>query len=274
VEKIKRPSFQFYPADWRKDPALSVCSLAAKGLWVDLICIAHESETYGCLAINGSPMSDIQIARAVGEQPKVITKLLAELEQAGVFSRNDGGAIYSRRMVRDEHIRNVRGQAGRLGGNPNLVGNKVSNLDKQTDKQNPTPSSSSSSSKAACIDQVQTSTPAAQKPSTRGMQIIALLRRANIKVRDDDSNVRKWESDDTTDDQLTAAIRKARQRRSEALSDQPISTGFIAALLSNDESKRSSNEKDILERGKAVGISPRPGESWSQLEKRINEVRP
>ena len=139
---MKRPAFQFYPADWRKDPALSACSLAARGLWIELMCIAHESGTYGVLSINGKPMAPAQIARMVGESPSVVTKLLAELEDVGVFSRDEQGCIYSRRMVKDEHVRNVRADAGRLGGNPNLLKQK----DKQNTEQNLTPSSSSSSS--------------------------------------------------------------------------------------------------------------------------------
>ncbi len=141
-----RPSFQFYPADWRKDPSLSVCSMAAKGLWIELLCIAHESGCYGVLEINGKPMSVQQIARSVGESPASVSKLLAELESAGVFSRREDGAILSRRMLRDEHIRKVRTDAGKQGGNPNLLKQNTSNLLKQNDKQSPTPSSSSSSS--------------------------------------------------------------------------------------------------------------------------------
>lgn len=142
---MKRPAFQFYPADWRKDPALSSCSLAARGLWIELMCIAHESDRYGHLAVNGRPMESKQIARMVGESPAAVAKLLAELETAGVFSRSGDDAIYSRRMVKDEHIREVRAAAGKMGGNPDLLKQK----DKQTAKQAPTPSSSLSSSSSS-----------------------------------------------------------------------------------------------------------------------------
>lgn len=147
---MKRPAFQFYPADWRKDPALSACSLAARGLWIELICIAHESEKYGYLTINGKAMNDTQLARLVGESPKELAKLLAELEQSSVFSRDERGAIFSRRMVKDEHIRKVRAEAGRLGGNPDLIDKKdkqiARDLLKQNGEQIITPSSSSSTS--------------------------------------------------------------------------------------------------------------------------------
>lgn len=142
---MKRPAFQFYPADWRKDPALSACSLASRGLWIELMCVAHEGGTYGVLSINGKPMAPAQMARMVGESPSTVVKLLAELEDAGVFSRDEQGCIFSRRMVKDERVRNVRADAGRLGGNPNLLKQTV----KQTDNRIPPPSSSSSSSSSS-----------------------------------------------------------------------------------------------------------------------------
>ena len=143
---MKRPAFQFYPADWRKDPALSTCSLAARGLWIELMCVAHEAEVYGALSINGKPMSLQQIARSVGESPTVVGKLLTELESSNVFSRDEQGCIFSRRMIKDEHIREVRANAGSLGGNPILLKQMDKQKVKQTLKQILTPSSSSSSS--------------------------------------------------------------------------------------------------------------------------------
>lgn len=114
-ETGKRPAFQFYPADWQKDPALSACSLAAKGLWITIMCIVHQSEEYGFLILNGAPMRPDQLARVVGENQRLVSKLLDELETAGVFSRDARGAIYSRRMVKDERIRNARAKGGQLG---------------------------------------------------------------------------------------------------------------------------------------------------------------
>jgi hypothetical protein len=159
---VKRPAFQFYPADWRKDPALSSCSLAARGLWIELLCVAHESDDYGHLTVNGNAMTDVQIARSVGEAVGVVKRLLTELEHAGVFSRDVNGAIFSRRMERDERIRSTRAECGKMGGNPVLLNQNLNrrlnqNLnrrlnqplnrkDKQASKLAPTPSVSASSS--------------------------------------------------------------------------------------------------------------------------------
>lgn len=119
---MKRPAFQFYPADWRKDPALCVCSLAARGLWIELMCIAHEADEYGYLVVNGMPMTHQQIARLVGESPATIKRLMAELEDAGVYSVDERGVIYSRRMVEDERVRNARAEGGKAGAEHGIKG--------------------------------------------------------------------------------------------------------------------------------------------------------
>lgn len=148
----KRPAFQFYPSDHRGETGLQLSSLAARGLWSEMLCVMHEGAPYGHLTTAaGHPIEPAQLARMVGESGTTVRRLLGELEDAGVFSRTELGVIYSRRMVRDEHIRTVRAEAGKRGGNPNLTGKHPvkhggSDLLKQTDKQMPTPSSSSSSS--------------------------------------------------------------------------------------------------------------------------------
>lgn len=43
----KKPSFQFYPGDWLKDTALRLCSPAARGIWMDMLCLLHECPQRG-----------------------------------------------------------------------------------------------------------------------------------------------------------------------------------------------------------------------------------
>ena len=112
---MKRPAFQFYPADWRKDAGAQSCSIAARGLWLEMLCIMHECDPYGHLHINGRPVDAPQLARLVGITPRECNKLLAELETNAVFSRTDANTIYSRRMVRDEALREVRATGGGSG---------------------------------------------------------------------------------------------------------------------------------------------------------------
>jgi hypothetical protein len=147
---MKRPAFQFYPADWRKDPALRACSIEARGFWIDLLCIMHESENCGFLEINSKKISEKALASMCGITPTKCRKYLTELEENGVFSKDDRGVIFSRRMVRDKELSEIRREAGKQGGNPALVKQqdkqKPAGLHNQNGNQNPTPSSSSSSS--------------------------------------------------------------------------------------------------------------------------------
>lgn len=141
-KEMKRPSFQFYPSDWLRDTALRSCSTGARGLWIDMICFMHEGSPYGYLKVADKVILPSNLARMVGESIEVVADWLIELQEAGVYDI-DNGAIFSRRMIRDEELRQKRSEGGKLGGNPNL---KVNHKVIQEDKQKPTPSSSSTSS--------------------------------------------------------------------------------------------------------------------------------
>lgn len=119
---MKRPAFQFYPADWRKDVELQSCSMAAQGLWINAMCIAHECEPYGHLTINNKAMTPAQLGRQVGLPARECDALLIELLDAGVARKTDEGAIYSKRMVDDERLRNIRAEGGKGGSLHGLKG--------------------------------------------------------------------------------------------------------------------------------------------------------
>ena len=112
---MKRPAFQFYPKDWRDEQSLRLCSMAARGLWIDLMCLMHSSDRYGHLELNGEPMAIEQVARLLGEQPKDVKRWMAELTANRVCSVTDDGVMFSRRMVRDEQVRERRAAGGEAG---------------------------------------------------------------------------------------------------------------------------------------------------------------
>lgn len=157
----RRPSFQFYPADWRKESALRLCSMGARGLWADMLCIMHEGEPYGHLTFQGDKIEPNELSRLVGENPTAVKKWLKELASRGVYSVTSDGVIFSRRMARDEHSRERRaeiGQAngakgaefGKLGAEHGIKGGRPrkENGDNNPPKKppyNPRPSTSSSS---------------------------------------------------------------------------------------------------------------------------------
>ncbi|MCJ2021189.1 phage replisome organizer N-terminal domain-containing protein [Methylobacterium sp. E-065] len=112
---------KFYPADWRVDAKLGTCPMAARGLWMAMICLMHEAEPYGHLVVNGVPMTDVKLAQLAGISLKECRKSLATLREVGVFSVSDAGVIYSRRMVRDEAKLLKDKENGKKGGNPDLI---------------------------------------------------------------------------------------------------------------------------------------------------------
>lgn len=137
-ERRKRPASQFYWGDWLRSTDLRSLSLEARGLWIDLLCLMHEGEPYGHLAVNGRGLACDTVARMTGVSLGRFKKLLQEIEDAGVSSRSEGGMLYSRRMVKDEAIREARAAGGQLGGNPNLT-SKPKDRPKVEDKVNHPP---------------------------------------------------------------------------------------------------------------------------------------
>ncbi|WP_245506237.1 hypothetical protein [Rhizobium ruizarguesonis] len=115
---MSAPWLKFFPSDWRADPSLRMCSIAARGLWIEMLCVMHEATPRGTLRVNGKPVSDKQMAILAGCSN--ITGLLQELEEAGVFSREPDGTIFSRRMMRDVEKAEQDKANGRKGGNPTL----------------------------------------------------------------------------------------------------------------------------------------------------------
>jgi hypothetical protein len=111
---------KFVWKDWSSDPALRSCSLGARGLWMDLLCLCHDGEPRGYLTIGGRAPSVGEIAKLVGAHHHQVVKLLDELEGRGVFSRTGDGVIYSRRQVRDQAQMVASVEWGHHGGNPKL----------------------------------------------------------------------------------------------------------------------------------------------------------
>jgi hypothetical protein len=121
---VTNPWFKFYPTDWKADDRLRMCSAASRGLWVEMLCICHQSKPYGHLLVNGLPPTDTQLAVLSGIPTEQVSSLLAELETAGVFSRTLKGVIYSRRMTRDEKKSKINQENGKNGGASKHKNNK------------------------------------------------------------------------------------------------------------------------------------------------------
>ena len=140
---MKLPAIQFYPGDWHKDQGVQALDLMQRGAWFELLLMMHDSDERGVLLVNGTPMPDAVIARRLGLDNQTANQILTTLLDYGVASRRAAdGALFCRRMVKDEKLRLVRTEAGRKGGNPNLLNQKAKQTPTTGVKQIPTPSTS------------------------------------------------------------------------------------------------------------------------------------
>lgn len=106
---------KFWWADWRNDPALQTCSLAARGLWMEMLALMFQSERRGYLLVAGRNPSNVMLARLAGATENEVENLLAELENAGVFRRDRHNCIWNKRMVHDERDRKAAQKNGEKG---------------------------------------------------------------------------------------------------------------------------------------------------------------
>ena len=101
---MKLPYMQFYTGDWAKDSAVSMCSPATRGIWIDLICAMHDREQVGNIAATIPQLS--RIARCT---PAEMTEALAELKTSGCADVTDCCGVVTvvnRRMAREYKERN------------------------------------------------------------------------------------------------------------------------------------------------------------------------
>ena len=134
---MKRPSFQFYPGDWQANVKLRRCSLAARGAWIEVLCLLHGSDPYGTI---DWPLADIAHATHVplealqelaaksvlkGADAGTVPALIYTPRHAGqdgipvvLLKEQPGPLWYCSRMVRDEYLRSIRGANSRFGESP------------------------------------------------------------------------------------------------------------------------------------------------------------
>lgn len=183
---MKRPSFQFYPADWRSNANLGRCSFGARGAWLDVMCVLHDSdEQYGVVRW---PLKEL------ANSAKVPLALLRELVDKSVLKGADKGAMvqpfvyvprsgrkdgtpvvliaeqpgpvwFSSRMVKDEHVRHIRGEGTRFveGDEPSPKAEPKA-TPKATPKASPIPPLSDGSSSSSSATQEKSYRPSASSP--------------------------------------------------------------------------------------------------------------
>lgn len=99
----KLPWMQFYPSDWSKDPALTLCTPATRGVWIDLICAMHLLDRSGELRGTAD-----QLARFARCSTVEFVHAMTDLQTnraADVTERNGLYHVCNRRMAAAHELR-------------------------------------------------------------------------------------------------------------------------------------------------------------------------
>src|ERR1017187_5137923 len=111
---MKLPHIPLYTGDWMKDPKLSLCTPATRGVWIDLLCAMHEHNRSG--ELRGTSEQLARVARCSTVELVASFTDLQTTGAADVEKRNDSWLIANRRMRKEAATRQKRADAGSKGG--------------------------------------------------------------------------------------------------------------------------------------------------------------
>ena len=107
---------KFVPSEWLSDKDLRRCSLAARGAWIDMLCMMFQCDEVGVLVSAGVPWTVEDVCAALGGPTDFTRSCVEELLAKGVAARDNRNAIFSRRMVYEANLSRKRAEAGSIGG--------------------------------------------------------------------------------------------------------------------------------------------------------------
>lgn len=103
TDSKKQPAILFYTGDWLKDPAISLCSPATRGIWMDFLCAMHEFNRSG--VIIGNHQQLVRIGRCSLVELEQALDELATSGAADITECNGKVTIINRRMKREAEQR-------------------------------------------------------------------------------------------------------------------------------------------------------------------------
>lgn len=117
---MSKPSKKYHFIQWNMtqhdgDPGVKMLTALEEHVWVRMCFMMQQTEEPGYLIVAGKPIPIDIIAKdtkVAVHQAKAIIKRLAELK---IFSRDQRGVIFCRRMVRDEQYRKKAASYGAKG---------------------------------------------------------------------------------------------------------------------------------------------------------------
>jgi hypothetical protein len=127
---MKQPHIQFYTGDWLKDPELSMCSPATRGIWIDMICAIHELQNGGKLVANPQQLS--RLCRCSEQESISAINEIRSSRTADVSEQDGVWTIISRRIRKSHEIASKRAEAGSKGA-AKTQANREQNPDNDND---------------------------------------------------------------------------------------------------------------------------------------------
>lgn len=94
--KKKLPAIQFYFGDWKKDAELSMCSLATRGFWFEVLGAMFERDRSG--VITGTAEQIARVARCTAQEAQTAISELHHTKAANVSECNGVYTLVNRRM--------------------------------------------------------------------------------------------------------------------------------------------------------------------------------
>lgn len=127
-----QPYLPLYVDDWMNNTRLKMCSPAAHGMMVTIMCLMHKEQEYGKMLLRQKFLQNedtvqnfaLQIARLSAFDSKEVIGPLTELVAEGVL-KIEGDVLFSERMVNDNGLSQKRAVAGKNGGK--ATNNKIKN---------------------------------------------------------------------------------------------------------------------------------------------------
>ena len=104
----RRPAIMFYKGDWKRDPELSMCCPATRGIWIDLICDMDDLERP---TITGTLK---QIARTCRASESEVLEAMLDLKSSNAAIVEIEGDIYTvtnRKLKKELELSEVRATA-------------------------------------------------------------------------------------------------------------------------------------------------------------------
>ena len=104
---------KFWWADWKGDARLGLCSLAAQGVLMQLLCIAMECEPFGYVKFGSRIPSTKELCRLINPHPRPadLDRWIAELVRHEVLSRDRDGSMSSPSHLRVISVSRARTNA-------------------------------------------------------------------------------------------------------------------------------------------------------------------